>query len=345
MNTPVFIFDKNELIKCYNEIKSQLGGIRVYYALKANANKDVLSVLSLIGADFEVASLGEFNALIDLGVPPIRIICGLPIKPIDWLKRMYEDGCRYFVFDTISELEKLVEYSPNAIKVLRVGINDILAESIEYGMPNNEIIDILQRNQSQIKKLTEGISFHISNNINIEGFNLVIKRIDEILTAFDKSNMILNIGGGYRINAGNDYFENLRNKIKELSMRHGVSIIAEPGNTIVNSAGCIRTSVIGIKKRSNYDYDLYIDAGKPTGIKTDEKRIPGYIKLMTNHEYCSERRYRFIDITCMHKPHFSIKLNSPVYDGDIFEFGDMGAYTLCLKSDFHAWAYPEVFVL
>jgi ornithine decarboxylase len=345
MSTPTYIFDKTELIKCYNEIKSLLGGICVYYALKANANKDVLCVLASIGADFEVASLGEYNALIEIGVQPTRIICGLPIKPMNWLTRMYENGCRYFVFDTISELKKLIKYSPLATKILRIGINDILTESIEYGMSYNEIVDSLYRNELQIKDVTEGISFHISNNINIEGFNCVIERIDKVLAAFNKPNMILNIGGGYRINADKDYFENLKNKISELSQKYRLSIIAEPGNTIVNSAGCIRTSVIGIKKRDDYHYDLYIDAGKPTGIKTDEKRIPGYIKQITNHGYSEEREYRFIDITCMHKPHFSVKLNSQVYEGDIFEFGDMGAYTLCLKSDFHVWAYPEVYVI
>lgn len=345
MNTPAYIFDKKELIKCYDEIKSLLGGIRVYYALKANSNKNVLQILKSIDADFEIASLGEFKALIDVGIKPAKIICGLPIKPINWLKEMYDGGCRYFVFDTLSELNKLIDYSPLSTKILRVSVNEILSESIDYGMPFYEIVDNLKQNRTQLRDITGGISFHISNNINIEDFNRVVERIDIVLAAFNKPNMILNIGGGYRINSDKDFFFNLNNKILRLKVKHNVNVIAEPGNTIINSAGCIRTSVIGVKKRDENHYDLYIDAGKPTGIKTDEKRIPGYIKQLTEHKPCDERIYRFIDITCMHKPHFSIRHNSEVYEGDIFEFGEMGAYTLCLRSDFHEWTYPDVYVV
>jgi diaminopimelate decarboxylase len=195
-----------------------------------------------------------------------------------------------------------------------------------------------------IRDVTDGISFHISNNIEIDNFNLVINRIDSLLDNFKKPNMILNIGGGYRINTNKAYFENLNKKILILKQKYNVRVIAEPGNTIVNSAGSIRTKVIGIKKHSDFHYDLFIDAGKPTGIKTDGKRIPTYINHVSEEKYCEEREYRFIDITCMYRPHFSIKLKSIVNEGDIFEFGGMGAYTICLKNDFHTWTYPSVYI-
>jgi len=341
--TPAYVFNKKKLIDCYEKIKVLMANIRIYYALKANSTREVLFILSSIGADFEVASLGEYNALMALNVSPERIICGLPVKPTEWLKYMYDNGCNYFVFDTISELSKIVYHAPRAKKILRIRISDILSHCIDFGMSYDEIMCRLT-SCSHLAESTDGISFHISNNVVVNEFNNVIERIDVILKAFNKRNMILNIGGGYRINAEESFFDNLNNKIRCLVNKYAITVIAEPGNTIVNSSGRIITTVVGVKKREAGRYDLYIDAGKPSGIKTNGKRIPGYIKQITRHEPCEEREYRFIDITCMHSPHFSIALKSPVYEGDVFEFGNMGAYSICLRSDFHLWNIPDVIV-
>lgn len=343
MDTPVYVFDKNEIIKCYRLIKELMGNIPIFYTLKANANKEVLKVLASINADFDVASLGEYNILKEIGISSKKIICGLPVKPINWLEHMYKDGCNCFVFDTIDELAKIKKYAPNAQKILRVGITDILPYCIDFGMTYDEIMARTLAD-ARFKEDTDGILFHISNNVSVEAFNHVFERIKCILKVFDKKDMIVNIGGGYRINAEPIFFANLKQKLLYLKEKYGVNVIAEPGNTVVNTSGCILTTVIGIRKRDDFHYDLYIDAGKPSGIKTDEKRIPGFIRQTIVHNICDEREYRFVDITCMHRPHFSIKLHTEVREGDIFEFGDMGAYTLCLRSDFHAWSVPNVIV-
>lgn len=53
-------------------------------------------------------------------------------------------------------------------------------------------------------------------------------------------------------------------------------------------------------------------------------------------------KYRFIDITCMHKPHFFEDLEYIIEEGDVLEFTDMEAYTVCLQSKFHLWQSPQI---
>lgn len=342
MNTPAYIFSAKEISRCYEAMQMKMPEVKIHYALKANSEIEILQVLKQNHAYFEVASEGEYNKLLKIRVPAERIICGLPIKPTKWIRSLYGKGCRYFVFDLISELMKIKRIAPESKKILRININDLVPESIDFGMGYDIILANLK--YEEFKSSIDGLSFHISNNIDSSKLNVVLDRIDQLLSMMPQRHYILNIGGGYRLNAAEDFYNVLNWRISKLKSKYNLEIYAEPGNSIVNSAGVVRTSVVGVRQRKENQYDLYIDAGKPTGIKTDEKRIPTYIKLLSKTPICEQREYRFVDITCMHKPHFSIQLCQEVREGDIFEFGGMGAYTVCLQSEFHAWESPKVVV-
>lgn len=342
MNTPAYIFSAKEISDCYKAIQMKMPEVKIHYALKANSEIEVLQVLKQNNAYFEVASEGEYSKLLKIHVPAERIICGLPVKPTEWISCLYEKGCRYFVFDLMSELIKIKKNAPESKKILRVNINDLVPESIDFGMAYDAILTNLK--YEDFKSSIDGLSFHISNNIDSNKLNVVLNRMDQLLSMMPQRHYVLNIGGGYRLNAPEDFYNVLNSRISKLKSKYNLEIYAEPGNTIINTAGVVRTSVVGVRPRKENQYDLYIDAGKPTGIKTDEKRIPTYIKLLSEAPTCEQREYRFVDITCMHKPHFSIQLSQEVRVGDIFEFGGMGAYTVCLQSAFHAWESPTVIV-
>ncbi len=338
--TPMYSFSRKNLVECYSKICNKMNGVSIFYALKANAEKEILLILKDIGAGFEIASIGEFNILKDIGVDSSRIICGLPIKPIDWLKHMYSMGCMYFVFDSVAELNKLNKYAPLSRKILRINISDITIDSIDYGLSLEGVESVLSSNSEHVNSV-DGLSFHITNNVDISCFNSVMDRVESILPLLSKREIVLNIGGGYRLSASDDFFENLNLRIRKIEREYKVVVIAEPGNTIVNSAGKIYTTVVGLKSREDY-IDVFIDAGKPSGIKTNNKRIPSSIKVI-GKKLCNKRfTYRFIDITCMHKPHFIETFNCAIAVGDIIEFSDMGAYSICLQNKFHLWEPPNI---
>lgn len=337
--TPKYVFSKKKIEDCYFSMCRKMEGITIFYSLKANAEKEILQILKDVDARFEIASIGEFNVLKEINVSSERIICGLPVKPVQWLQYMYEEGCMYFVFDSKSELEKLIKYTPNSLKILRINISDLIPNSIEYGMEYESAYNLL--NNVEMVKYVDGLSFHISNNINIDNFNCVMDRIETLIPFILSSKILLNIGGGYRMDATNAFYFNLQERITQIKSKYCMDIIAEPGNSIVNSAGSIYTKVIGIKKRNGYT-DLYIDVGKPSGLKTNNKRIPISVNVIGKKRCFESHKYRFIDITCMHKPHFFWDLNYGIGENDIIQFTGMGAYTVCLQSKFHLWGSPII---
>ena len=103
--TPKYVFSKKRIEDCFFSMCKKMKGVTIYYSLKANSEKLVLEILKDANAKFEVASIGEFDVLKEISVSSDRIICGLPIKPITWLQHMYSEGCRYFIFDSKSELD------------------------------------------------------------------------------------------------------------------------------------------------------------------------------------------------------------------------------------------------
>lgn len=335
--TPKYVFSKERIEYCFFSMCKKMKGVTIYYSLKANSEKVVLEVLKDANAKFEVASIGEFDVLKEIGVSSDRIICGLPIKPIAWLQHMYSQGCRYFIFDSKRELDKLIDHAFDSLKILRINISDLVSNSIDFGMDYESACNLLQDFDSA--KHVDGLSFHISNNTQINNFNCVLDRIETLIPFIKASPKILNIGGGYRIDATDEFYYNLQDRIARIKIKYGVDVIAEPGNTIVNSAGSIYTKVIGIKKRKDYT-DVYIDVGKPSGLKTSNKRLPERINIIGKNASLEKYKYRFIDITCMHKPHFSWELNYVLEENDIIQFTEMGAYTVCLQSKFHLWESP-----
>lgn len=342
LNTPMYVFDATELKRNYSRMKGLIKDTSIYYTLKANSNYKVISVLKDFCDGFEVSSKGEYDILKKFDLREKNIICSLPIKPLEWIEYLNSYGCNYFVFDSCEELYKIVNFAPTSKKILRLSVTDISEKSIEFGMQYEEIINRIS--DYKFNNLIDGLTFHISDNNDIEIFNRTFDRIESICKRMVRNDIIINIGGGYRLNAPDEFYDNLNMRLSKLRSVKNVRFIAEPGNDIVNSAGKVYTKVIGKKTNVNGYVDLYIDYGKPSGFKTDSKRVPSTVINLSQKQISNidGKKYRFIDITCMHKPHFNKFLNFDIAVGDILEFGDMGAYTLCLRSDFHAWEAPYV---
>lgn len=335
--TPKYVFNSEEIVRCYNEFKNVMEHCEIYYALKANPEIGVAKVLNSVNSGFEVSSVGEFKRLLEINVPTEHIICGLPVKKIEMIEFLYEKGCRYFAFDDMRELEKLQKYAPDAKKILRVYISDIVPRCIEYGMPPEKI----EHNNSEHRLLEaiDGISFHISFNTNIDNLLKALDRIETLLNKMDRSrHKILNIGGSYELGVPEEFYKTLNERLKRLKDQFNLTIMVEPGSAIINKAGKVMTKVILVKERGDFN-DVYVDAGIPTGIM----RKPGYIKLINREALYQKRKvYRFLDITSLHRPLFQFFLKYDLKEDDILELGECGAYTICYSNEFHSWDRPEV---
>lgn len=346
VKTPIYIFSKEKIINNYNKMKSLLSECEVYYALKANSRKEVISVLNNNNCRFEFASIGEFEKLRNCNVNVNEAICGLPIKKIDLLNHTYEKGCRYYVFDSIEEYVKLLQYTPKAKKVMRIYVKDIVENANEFGMSINDIENFINEYSNNF----DGITFHLWCNYKIENLKIILKRVDNILKRLRiEKKFIVNIGGSYRSEHFDEtakkydlsiFFNELTRILRNLKNKYGVKVYAEPGRGIINSAGEIITQIVHIRDFNGIK-KVYIDAGKPIGLGPSNitREIIPLSSLSSSKE---EITYDFYDITCLNEKLFTFKTKLILSENEILKIPNCGAYNICFASDFHSWGKPKV---
>jgi ornithine decarboxylase len=312
----------------------------VFYALKANSEIRILETLALMGSGFEVASIGEFNRLRGLCISPEKIICASPVKSVEMIRHLYNNGCSYFVFDYVDEYYKLMRYAANSKKILRIFVGDIEPEAIKFGITLDDFYDCMtQRNNSLA---IDGITFYLNPNTSIDKLITTLDRCAEFLNMLDDTPKILNIGGNYRPAKDLEatFYQQLSHKLREMkAIFDGLIVYAEPGRSIVKASGDVVTRVELVKPHEG-KYRIYIDAGIPTGLLYPPRKIVvegcgGYKSITTF--LCD-----FFDTTCAHKLLFSIALPFVPKAGNILRLKEMGTYSICKANNFHLWENPSI---
>ena len=83
-STPTFIYSKAEISRAYQAYAQALGqhpGM-ICYAVKANSNLGVLSLLAQMGSGFDIVSIGELERVLKAGGDPKKVVfSGVGKKP------------------------------------------------------------------------------------------------------------------------------------------------------------------------------------------------------------------------------------------------------------------------
>jgi ornithine decarboxylase len=80
LETPFLVFDLDVVEARYRQLIEAMPVTRVLYAVKANPAREVLDRLAELGSSFDVASPGEIDRCLKLGIDPARLAFGNTIK-------------------------------------------------------------------------------------------------------------------------------------------------------------------------------------------------------------------------------------------------------------------------
>jgi ornithine decarboxylase len=80
LETPCIVINLNTVKINYNRLRGLFPYGDIYYAVKANPDKAVISMLAGMGANFDIASRPELDMVFSLGIGPERISFGNTIK-------------------------------------------------------------------------------------------------------------------------------------------------------------------------------------------------------------------------------------------------------------------------
>ena len=305
--TPFILIDLNRIKKQYHELSFNFPGFRIYYSVKANPAPEILSLLSGMDCNFDIASRYELDKVLALGVTPDKLLFGNTIKKAQDIEYCFNLGIRLFASDCLSDLKNLALYAPGSGVYIRILVQGEDTSdwplSKKFGCHPDNAINLL-KTAKKMGLAPKGISFHVgSQQRDIKKWELALAEAAKI---FDLARNIgikldlINMGGGFPANyvnktpSLNKYAVRIQNYLKMHFGEHSKpNIILEPGRSLVGNAGVLVTEIITVAKKNKTDSFrwVYVDAGKFNGlIETLEEGIkyPVVIEGETDHKRTGE---------------------------------------------------------
>lgn len=368
LKTPFYYYDTKvlrETLNCMNNEAKKHGNYIVHYAVKANANPKILSIIreNYLGAD--CVSGGEIKAAIKAGFPASKIVFA-GVGKADWeinLALDYNIFC--FNVESIPELEVINELAlakgkvasialrinPNVSAHTHANITTGLKEN-KFGINLDDLDKVLDVAEGLANVKLIGLHFHIGSQIlDMGDFVGLCNRINEIQSQMFNRRIIvphINVGGGLGI----DYQHPNRQSIpdfasyfatfhKHLKLDSSQTLHFELGRAIVAQCGSLISKVLYIKQGANKQFAI-LDGGMTELIRPALYQAFHKIENLTSDE--EVEKYDVVGPICESSDVFgkAIDLNK-AKRGDLFALRSAGAYGEIMASGYNCRALPKAY--
>lgn len=280
--TPLYIYSYKTLLrhfKAYDEAYKSYPHV-VCYAVKANTSRAILRLLAKNGGGADIVSGGELFRAMNAGISPKKIVYAGVGKTEHEIRYALKAGIMMFNVESEQELLEIdrvaADMKVRAPIALRINpnIDPKTHPYISTGMKKNKF-GIPIQNAIENYKLAAGlknievvgIHKHIGSQITeISPFVDALKRILILLDELHsrKFNIkYLDIGGGLGI----PYLDEKPPKPSELAKnllslinKRKITLIMEPGRSIVGNAGILVAKTLYLKKGAGKNF-IIVDAG------------------------------------------------------------------------------------
>ncbi|MDD3902923.1 MAG: type III PLP-dependent enzyme [Sphaerochaeta sp.] len=280
--TPFQLILSDVIEEKYKELQKNLPFCDVFYAVKANPAKEVLSLLSDLGSNFDVASIYELQRLLELGVDPSRLSFGNTIKKYDHIKIFYDAGIRLFVTDSECDLRNIAKAAPGSKVMVRLmsegGQTADWPLSRKFGC-NPDLAGDLLVLAKKLGLIPYGISFHVgSQQRDITAWDTALSKVNYLFSWLKENENIelscINMGGGFpatyleKTHSIETYASEILRYLREDYGDVLPRIIIEPGRSLVGDSGILVSEIVLVSRKSRTALErwVYQDCGKFGGL-------------------------------------------------------------------------------
>ncbi|CAL4946582.1 unnamed protein product [Urochloa decumbens] len=266
------------VLRNFAAYREALQGLRsvVGYAVKANNNLPVLRLLRELGCGAVLVSGNELRLALQAGFDPTRCIFNGNGKTFEDLKLAAESGV-FVNVDSEFDLEDIIRAARATGKkvpvLLRINpdvdpqVHPYVAtgnKTSKFGIRNEKLqwfLDSIKSYSNDIKLV--GVHCHLGSTITKvdifkDAATLMVNYVDEIRAqGFELE--YLNIGGGLGI----DYHHtdailptpmDLINTVRELVLSRDLTLIIEPGRSLIANTCCFVNRVTGVKSNGTKNF-------------------------------------------------------------------------------------------
>ena len=270
--TPFYCYSANTIRDKYHKFHHALNDLNpmICYAIKANSNQAILTLLGNLGAGADVVSEGELRRALAAGISADKIVFSGVAKTSNEIEFALNQGIFCFNVESTAELRQIsaIATRNNQIAKISLRINpDVDAgthakistgkSENKFGIPFIDALCAYQLANELMGLKICGIDMHIGSQIhNVNAFDKAIDRLAQLIEQLAEINIVINhidFGGGLgvRYNEGDKSEQVLLEEYAQVIHKHAARLncqfIFEPGRFITANAGLLVTQVIHVK--------------------------------------------------------------------------------------------------
>lgn len=360
--TPCYVYSSRAVLERFRAYDEALGEIPhwVCYAVKANSNLSLLSLLREAGAGFDIVSGGELFRVLKAGGDPAAVVFSGVGKSAGEVEYALAQGIHSFNCESEAELGLIdalaARRGTKARVALRVnpdvdaGTHPYVSTGLrrhKFGIDIYEVESVYQRARAFRNLEADGVACHIGSQLLDPG--PMMEAVDKMLALVERLRAQgapirhLDLGGGLGIRyRPHERTPEIRSFISDVRKRvegRNLFVIVEPGRSVVGEAGVLLTRVL-YRKRTRSTEFVVVDAAmndllRPSLYQSHHEIIPlretsrGKMLADVVGPVCESGDFLALD-----------REIENVLPGDLLAVRTAGAYGFVLSSNYNARPRP-----
>ncbi|MBI2822278.1 MAG: diaminopimelate decarboxylase [Acidobacteria bacterium] len=357
VGTPFYLYSARAIERSYQAFEEALCDIPhlTCFAVKANSNLAVLNLLRQLGSGFDIVSQGELYRLQEIGTDPQRILFSGVGKTDEEILAALEAGILEFNAESEDEVARINRLAGSREAAAHVALRvnpDVDTNTHAYvstgrqehkfGIPVDVALKIYTRAQAYRHLVFTGVSCHIGSQITeLQPFQEAVRVLKSLILKLGnnaKTLKFLDVGGGLGIRYAQEHPPSIPEYVRELARAMqplDLTLMLEPGRSIVAKAGVLVTRVI-LTKKTRHKQFVVVDAGMNDLIRPT---LYGAFHAIDPVRQPAGRRQR-VDVVgpvCETGDFFAQdRLLAPAAAGDLLAIRDAGAYGYTQASNYNS---------
>jgi diaminopimelate decarboxylase len=361
LKTPFYFYDTQLLDTTLKALCNEAAkyNFHVHYALKANANTELLSFIKKYNLGADCVSGNEVKCAIEAGFNAHEIVFAGVGKSDDEINYALAQNIFCFNCESIQELEVLNELAQAQNKTARIALRinpNVNANTHHYittGLEENkfgintwELDTVLEKLKTLKHIQLIGLHFHIGSQItDLQPYRSLCLKINELQQRFEQHKIkldIINVGGGLGVN----YHEPDTQAIPDfeayfklfhdfLEVRSHQQVHFEIGRAIVAQCGTLISKVLYIKQGIKTNF-VILDAGMTELIRPALYQSYHKIENISAAENQPQMPYDVVGPICESSDCFGKAVLLPeTKRGDLIAIRTAGAYGEVMASNYN----------
>ncbi len=357
-NTPCYVYSRATIERHWKAFDNAAVNHPhlVCYAVKANSNIGVLSVLAKLGSGFDIVSGGELARVIKAGGDPSKVVFSGVGKTEAEIEYALEAGIFCFNVESPSELDRINKVAAEVGKKAPISLRvnpDVDANTHPYistGLKANKF-GIEREQAKEVYKYAcslpyldvRGIDCHIGSQLTelqpfVDALDKVLALIDE-LSAEGIELHHLDIGGGLGVTYTDEQpphpDEYAAVIVEKLKNRPQLQLIFEPGRAIMANAGILVTKVEFLKQGEEKNFAI-VDAAMNDLIRPSLYSAYQQIIPLENKQESETATYDVVGPICETGDFLGKDRELAIAPGDLLAVRSAGAYGFTMSSNYNS---------